>query len=247
MITQDAIEAMNVETRNVVFGFLEDRKPFTHTDVSNAVKKLVHEKTGKMVGHKYVRDIILDIFDNSDELGNNNFVRSPITVYPPTRSTGVGAYLYHPDDFDCLDYNDLSQEAWKPNSNSSEDGVVSKMSFKSSNIDMTDDGVTGDTHAKNGAEVTKQCSVQPNRRVLNIPAIMVSSAGWKVGDTVQVDHDNSSNILTVKRSISGAQAVDSEGRVRVYGKNLSQIGKSPSDRCDTMLVKDNDSCYIVVQ
>ena len=237
------LDAMNTETRNVVYDFLNGRESFTHTDVSNQVKERVYNITGDVVGHRFVKDIVLNIL-NSGELGSYNFVRSSITVYPPNLAHGVRAFLYHPDDVDTSNYQSVQQDVWNPPNATVANAT--KAPTTSCHLDMSDDGATVSPQAKNGSTVTKQCSVQANRKVLNIPAIMVSCAGWNPGDTVQVDCDHSSNILTVKKSITGTQTVDGEGRIRIHGKNLEQIGKSSSDRCDTMLVNDND-CYIIVQ
>jgi hypothetical protein len=137
------------------------------------------------------------------------YLRTLITVYPdgPTGSPAQ-AYLYYPDN------------GFDPNSFT----ATSRILIRSDGDSQDDDAITV-TQTADGSGVSKQCQIQKVERTLNIPKFIVSKLGWDTGFGITVSAGSSG--VEIKPAASGttpSQKVDKEGRIRLHGKIVGQIG-----------------------
>jgi hypothetical protein len=231
------ISALRDEVRQAVFAKIDAREPFTNVDISHPI---IH-KHG--VRHREVRAIIDEIW-NSGELQNEEYTTSTITVYPQPNKP-VAARLFHPDesDFDPNSYTAVNQELIRDQNKTQASTRGFKM-IDSSGDDGSQDGPTAITSTVSGHKVTAQCQIQPKEGSLNIPRRIIKQAGFTAGDQLDIKQDNGS----VKIQKGGNdQKVDSEGRIRLHGSTVADLGK-PGEAVTVLLVTSNDGkLYIQVQ
>jgi hypothetical protein len=231
------------KTDEVVHRFLADKVPFTTTDISNAVKEAIWNEIGQRVGHRAIRAIIQQI-DAQGIMSELDFAVSPITVYPPGQG-GITVRLWHHHTYNPDDYKNVEQKPWEPPNDQS--GCAPQ-------LDMSDAVDVGDSmpivaNTSTGSKATKQCQIQQKQNTLNIPSVLVRSAGFHIGDRIFIDV-NPQNGLEISRTVSShasRQCVDEEGRIRIHGKKLDCLQKRNGSYCTAMLVEEPGKTYIVVQ
>ncbi len=134
------------------------------------------------------------------------YLRTLIAVYPNgPGSSPQQAFLYYPDDGS---YNPADFRA------------SSRVLIR--NHDDDNDSAITVTNTADGSAVTKQCQVQQKNRALNVPKILTDQLGWGVGAIFSVNPVP--NGLEIKSSTTSSQKVDKEGRIRLYGPVLDNLG-----------------------
>lgn len=152
------------------------------------------------------------------------YLRTLVNVYPDgPGSTPVQAYLYYPDNgFDPYSFTATQRVLVRNHDGDDQDDIT---------ITNTDDG----------SSVGKQCQVQKVNQALNIPRFIIKALGWNAGDAFDVTWNNGA---IIKQSDSGKQKIDKEGRIRLYGSQVSQLG---SNTPTALLVEpDGDDRYILI-
>lgn len=237
-------QLLREKTEDAVKGKLDSQDSFTTTDISNAVKQAVYAINSKVPGHRQVRPIIEEL-EAEGMMANADFVATPITVYPNGKPFTVR--LWHHHAVDPADYRDVNQIAWTPTTGQSTADLVNDAGRQ---VDMdgpdTNDSMPVIQNTPSGATVQKQCQLQLKQSTLNLPLILVKAAGMFVGNSILVA-SNSKGGIDIKRSITGTQEVDAQGRIRIHGRNLEMLKKGKGDPCTAMLVEDGGEKYIVVQ
>lgn len=229
------------KVRTAVFSKVDAREAFTNVDISHPI---INEDSS--VRHREVRALIDEIW-NAGELQNEEYTASTITVYP-NPSKPVAARLFHPDepDFDPNSYTAVNQELVRDKSDTSK-SQVSTRGFKmidSDGDDGSQDGPTAITTTATGHQVTAQCQIQPKEGSLNIPRRLIKQAGFASGDQLGITMENSA--VVVKKG-GNDQKVDAEGRIRLHGPTVSNLG-TPGQAVTALLVNpSNGSPYIQVQ
>lgn len=234
---------LEAEVRSAVDAKISMREPFTLVDISHPIIE-----RDNSVRHKQVRAIV-DQLASDGLFDDEMYTSSPITVYP-SPSKPCSARLFHPDEptFDINSYTATNQVLHRDGSGSS--AIVQSTSTR--NFDMTDgdgdDGSQDDinviTTTASGAPVTKQCYVQSKANTLNVPVTIVTAAGFKPGDSINVK--NSSGVIQIEKSNSGKQKVDKEGRIRLHGNKIE--GHDPASKCTAVVITPNGSdTYIQIQ
>lgn len=160
-----------------------------------------------------------------DQAGTR-YLRTLITVWPNGSSgASAQAYLYYPDN------------GYDPNTFDS----TSRILVRNKNADT--DGAASVVNAPDGSPIRKQCQVQPKDRALNIPKVFIDALRWMPGDEIEVSYTH--NMIRIDRANSETdQKVDQEGRIRLYGKIVEELGTaSPT----VMLVKpDSGPSYLLI-
>lgn len=131
------------------------------------------------------------------------YLRTLISVYPDgPGSTPAQAYLYYPDNgFDPHTFTATSRVLIR-NQGDDQDGVI---------VSNTDDG----------SSVSKQCQIQQMEQTLNVPRFIIKALGWNAGDAFDVTWNNGA---IIRQSDAGKQKIDKEGRIRLHGTQVAQLG-----------------------
>jgi hypothetical protein len=240
-----------------------EEKAFTSVDISHPIIEADVQEHGKRtVFHRQVNTLIHEMFAAGELVYDEDIVdggipllRTAITVYPKPGKSAT-AFLYYPDDpnYDPNSYNERNQELVVDAPQTTPDSGDPQAS-KTRGFDMddddaddckTDDGATVVTTTATGAPVSKQCQIQRRHDTINIPSVLVRSAGWGTGDPVSVNAVGPT--IYVRRKVPGQQRVDGEGRIRIHGKNVDALGKGLGDTCTALLVTPKDGeKYIQIQ
>lgn len=222
---------LKTEVEKAVMDKITAGEAFTTVDISHPIIN-----QDKSIRHKQVRTIIDEMLAQG-VFDNHKYAVSPITVYPKQNKPISGVRLFHPDDpiFNPNSYTATNQELSRDSNKSS----ITR-GFQIPDADG-DDGssdnmiVVGATPSGNA--VTKQCQIQQCRGTLNIPAILVKSAGFSSGDYINVV--TSASMITIEKSqVQTNQQIDADGRLRIYGKNVESLNKQNGDTCMAMLVEN---------
>jgi len=139
--------------------------------------------------------------EDADGVG---YLRTLVNVYPDgPGSTPAQAYLYYPDNgYDPHSFASTSRVLIRNHGGDDQDGVT---------ITNTDDG----------SSVSKQCQVQKIEQTLNVPRFIIKKLGWSAGDGFDVTWNNGA---VIKQNSAGKQKIDKEGRIRLHGAQIAQLG-----------------------
>ena len=222
---------------------LNANRPFTSACVSHPIIEQYPE-----VRHKEVNAIIKEMWSDGDVVGDDNgmivnYNRSLITVYPDgANSTPRSAFCYHPSNFDPFAFGENSKVLKRPAASK-----ASTIDMDSTLDDDTDDDqsvgslpvtpplpahvVTG-LSVDNGTKIGV-CCVQMKSNTLNIPLFLVRSLGWHSCQPISLNRVGGS--IYIRSALpyplsypNSKQRVDAEGRIRLYGCNLSYMVGSPT-------------------
>lgn len=229
------------KVRAAVLAKIDAREAFTNVDISHPI---INEDNS--VRHREVRAIIDEIW-NAGEIQNEEYTASTITVFPKPNKP-VNARLFHPDepDFDPNDYTAVNQELHRDQTDASKSQVSTRgfQMIDSDGDDGSNDGPTAITATATGQKVTAQCQIQPKEGSLNIPRRLIKQAGYAAGDSIGIKVENSAVIV---QKGGDDQKVDAEGRIRLHGPTVSNLG-TPGQAVTALLVEpSNGAAYIQVQ
>lgn len=209
---------------DAVDAMFNKRMAFTNLDIAKPIIK-----ADGLIRYWQIRDCINELW-RSGAMDSAAYAVSMIDVYPNAQGPSIPARLFHPDEpgFDPSSYQDVRQ-----------------VLIRNAALDNDSVSTPAPISLPTGSKVTTTCEVQKVRGTINVPKIVVSSAGFKAGDSFSVSAD--SNSLKIEVSPAGTQKVDSEGRIRLHGPNVNAINKTSGDPCVVMTVEDSGKVYIQIQ
>ena len=214
-------QQLNKMVSDAVQAKLDHAEPFTSVCISHPIIAANPD-----VRHRDVRAIISETWANGGFTGSDdgmlvNYLRTSITVYPDG-STPASAFLYHPSDYDPVEFSDTAKVLTRPTDSQDTSKAVA----------YTPNAGWG--YATSNAPTSPiqkdewECKIQDNRSCLNVPTKLICQLGWNPGKSVVVNRVNGKLMITPSTSGAKIQLVDQEGRIRLYGSNLAYLCGSPS-------------------
>ena len=198
---------MNAQTvKDAVKTRLDAGEAFTSACISHPLIE-----SDESIRHYDVSEEIRALWRQRQMTGPNDvgYLRTLVTVYPDgPGSFPAQAYLYYPDN------------GYDPHSFTATSRVLIR-----SDADPQDDDAIIVTQTSDGSSVSKQCQVQTVEKTLNVPKFIITKLGWAAGAGI-VTAAVASGGVEIKRTTApdAGQKVDKEGRIRLHGWILSQIG-----------------------
>lgn len=233
--------ALQPIVEQAVMAKINAREPFTTVDISHPI---IADLPNDNVRHREVRSCI-DAMINQGVFDNSMYTSSSITVYPKP-GMSVDARLFHPDDptFDPSSYTATNQELNRTQKTGSSNIRLIQMDSDGDDGSQASNLPATATQTSGGHAITKQCYVQTKQLTLSIPKIIVGHAKFAINDPVDVQYAN--NMIVIKKSSSGSQKVDAEGRIRLHGSKISN--RTNGTLCTAMVVEPvGDDPYIQIQ